>query len=100
MEALNIDPAQDRIDIQALAKKYSTNKTAQQRPLRTIFKDFAHDTNFLKMVNGRVSSNPYRAWVKANPELAIAFRENLKGKVKITLSKGHGVDSAKLQILD
>lgn len=100
MAALNIDPAKNLIDMLALANNYTANKTAQQRPLRTIFKDFAHDPSFLAMVNGQVASNPYRAWVKANPVLATAFRENFRKKVKIILSKGHGVDSAKLQVLD
>lgn len=100
MDALKIDPSQSSIDMQVLAKDYTDNKTSQQRPLRTIFKDFAHDSNFLKMVNGKVTSNPYRAWVKANPDLAAAFRESLKKKVKTILSKGHGVDSAKLLVLD
>ncbi|MNZ73398.1 hypothetical protein D3C78_918090 [compost metagenome] len=83
-----------------LAKEYSATKKPDQKSLRTIFKDFAHNPDFLKMANGPANSNPYRLWVRQNAKTASEFRENFVKQLKVTLAKGFGVDAAKLTVLD
>ncbi|EFO3304886.1 AAA family ATPase, partial [Escherichia coli] len=58
------------------------------------FKDFAHTPQFQALVKGRVKNNPYRYWVKKNPEQSDRFRNELIKSLKVIMTSGHGVDSA------
>lgn len=99
-ETLKIDPADEAIDLQSLIKVYQSNSGPEDQRLRSHFKNFAKDPTFLSMVNGRVEMNPYRAWVAHHTELANAFRETLRSRLRSVMIDGHGIDSALLKILE
>jgi len=99
-EVLKIPAGSDSICMHDLVDSHQKAKKSNPRPLRVIFKDFAHDQDFLKMVTGPVSTNPYRMWVKQNAAAAENFRDSFNKLLKFTLSNGFGVDAAKLTVLD
>ena len=98
--ALGIPTGAPTIDMLELAKAYKSNDANKNKPLRVRFKKFAQDENFLKMVNGPVSHNPYRLWVKSNKDEVTEFKDNFSKLLKLTLTKGFGVDASKLTVLD
>lgn len=100
VSALKIAAGATSINMIALTKEYQKNKKPEQKSLRVLFKDFAHDKDFLKMVAGPLNNNPYRIWVKQNAVTAAAFREKFTKQLKETLTHGFGIDAAKLSVLD
>ena len=60
LTALKITGMTKSISMRDLAKDYQSNKKPEQKSLRILFKDFSHDKDFLKMVSGPISANPYR----------------------------------------
>lgn len=99
-EVLQIDPAEEIIDMVQLVANYRKKSGPEDQRLRGHFKAFAKNATFLSMVNGGTAKNPYRAWVKHNAEFAEAFRESLRKSLRSTMVNGHGIDSALLKILD
>ncbi|GLU37144.1 AAA family ATPase [Pseudomonas sp. NBRC 100443] len=99
-DTLKIDPADEIIDIGKLISDYRDTSNTEGQRLRNHFKDFAKQQVFLKMVNGGAAQNPYRAWVKHNPDLAEDFRDRLRKALRNTMINGHGVDSALLTSLE
>lgn len=99
-EVLQIDPADEVIDMAQLVASYRKKSGPEDQRLRGHFKAFAKNATFLGMVNGGAAKNPYRAWVKHNAEAAEAFRESLRKSLRSTMINGHGIDSALLKILD
>lgn len=96
IEALEIPPHAKSIKLSDYNIAYAASKKPNKRPLRVLFKEFAHDPNFCKLVNGPVGFNPYRVWVKRNELAAEQFREAVGRTLKRTLIKGFGIDAAKL----
>lgn len=99
-ELLQIDPADEKIDMVQLVVAYRKRSGIEDQRLRSHFKNFAKNSTFLSMVNGGAAKNPYRAWAKHNAELTEGFRENLRKSLRSTMINGHGIDSALLKILD
>lgn len=99
-KTLSIPAGANSINMKDLSESYQANKKPGQKSLRVIFKDFAHDPDFLKMVSGAAATNPYRMWAKQNSVDADVFRESFHALLKLTLSRGFGVDAAKLTVLD
>ncbi|MBA1194496.1 ATP-binding protein [Pseudomonas entomophila] len=99
IEALELPIHEKSITLSDYIQQYSKNKKANQRPLRELFKDFAHDSHFCRVVNGPVGFNPYRIWVKRNEQAANEFREAVVRTLKSTLVKGFGLDAAKVSVL-
>lgn len=99
-EVLEIDPADEVIDMAQLVASYRKKSGPEDQRLRSHFKAFAKNATFLGMVNGGAAKNPYRAWVKHNAGSAEAFREGLRKSLRSTMINGHGIDSALLKILD
>ncbi|RMP62336.1 hypothetical protein ALQ18_01211 [Pseudomonas marginalis pv. marginalis] len=99
-EVLQIDPADEVIDMAQLVANYRKKSGPEDQRLRGHFKAFAKNATFLGMVNGGAAKNPYRAWVKHNAGSAEAFREGLRKSLRSTMINGHGIDSALLKILD
>jgi AAA15 family ATPase/GTPase len=97
--ALKIPAGAVSISMADLADAYQNQKTPNKKALRVIFKDFAHNADFLKMVNGPVGKNPYRMWAKQNPVACDAFRDSFEKLLRNTLTKGFGVDTVKLAVL-
>lgn len=97
---LSINRSANSIDLQSVIDTYKNNGKPKSVKLRRLFKDeFAYNTDFLKLVKGKVSENPYRLWIKENTEAADAFKTSFTDKIKQTLISGHGVDSARLSVL-
>jgi predicted ATPase len=99
-EVLKIPLGATSIDLTALASAYNAGKLSKQRPLRVYFKEFSRNLDFMKTINGPVSTNPFRLWIKHNPDVANLFRETFRKLLKSTLLNGYGVDAAKLVVLD
>jgi len=99
-ETLEIDPADDIIDMESLVVSYRKKSGPEDQRLRSHFKNFAKDSTFLSMVNGGAAKNPYRAWAKHNATLADDFKESLRICLRSTMISGHGIDSALLKILE
>lgn len=99
-ETLQIDPADPQIDLAQLVIAYRKVSGPDDQRLRSHFKNFAKDPRFLSMVSGGAAKNPYRAWVKHNPRLATAFREEIRKGLRSTLVNGHGIEAAMLKVLD
>lgn len=98
---LSINRSANTINITEIIETYKNNGKQKSVKLRRLFKDeFAYNTDFLKLVKGKVSENPYRLWIKENPQAADVFRKSFTDKVKQTLVAGHGVDTARLSVLD
>lgn len=100
IDTLEIDPADSVIDMQQLAERHRATAAPGDQRLRSHFKNFAHEKDFLSMVSGRITENPYRAWVRHNPEISTRFKDEIRTKLKSTLVEGHGIDTAMLSILD
>lgn len=99
-DVLEIDPADDQIDLAELIATFRETSGSEDQRVRSHFKNFAKDKRFVSMVSGGAAKNPYRAWVKHNPELAAAFREDVRKGLRSTLINGHGIESAMLKVLD
>lgn len=98
---LSINRSTATLDLQATIEAYRNNGQPKSIKLRRLFKDeFAHSPDFLKLVKGKVSENPYRLWVKENSQACEAFKNLFISKLKQTLTLGHGLDSARLSILE
>jgi len=100
METLEIDPAANAIDMVGLVEDYRQRSSPEDQRLRSHFKNFAKEQDFLNLVKGKVSENPYRAWVEKNEATALLFREEIRQRVRETLINGHGIDTAMLATLD
>ncbi|MDM9601903.1 AAA family ATPase [Pseudomonas shirazica] len=100
IDTLEIDPADGKIDMHVLVDRHKARSSPDDQRLRSHFKNFAKEKDFLSMVAGRVTENPYRAWAKRNYELSTNFKEEVRKKLKSTLVNGHGIDTAMLAILD
>lgn len=82
------------INLQNLIDNYRKENQNHGGTVRKLFKDFAHTPQFQALVKGRVKNNPYRYWVKKNPEQSDRFRSELIKSLKVIMTSGHGVDSA------
>lgn len=94
-QTLNI-AGEGKLDLASAIQQYRKSPSFNDAKLRDHFKTFAEDQAVLKMINGGVALNPYRAWAKANPELVDAFNCDFKSRLVSTLKKGYGIDTALL----
>ncbi|ELQ6222773.1 AAA family ATPase [Cronobacter turicensis] len=74
--------------------KKGKNEDSIKGVIRTLFKEFAHNSLFLSLVNGPVAKNPYRYWIKHHPEEAAQFKDNFRKNLLHVLINGYGVESA------
>lgn len=73
ISTLQIPAGASNINLQDLVENYPKIKQPNQQPLRVIFKKFSQNNDFVKMTKGPISANPYRAWVKRNPDCTKEF---------------------------
>lgn len=100
LETLEVDPADSEIDMFRLVEEYRDRSSPEDQRLRSHFKNFSKERDFLEMVKGKVSENPYRAWIKSNPDAAENFRTLIRERVRETLINGFGIDTAMLAMLE
>jgi AAA15 family ATPase/GTPase len=100
IETLEIDPADPAIIMADLVDAYRQRSSPEDQRLRSHFKIFAKERDFLNLIKGRASDNPYRAWVKHNEVASETFRNQVRSSLRSTLTSGHGIDAAMLAILD
>lgn len=82
------------IDLQKSIENFKKSNKNHGGVVRKLFKDFAHTSEFLAQVKGRVKDNPYRYWVEKHPVETDNFKHELIKNLKIIMTNGHGVDSA------
>lgn len=86
------------INLADIIKKNKPNaegKKGEEGKIRDLFKKFSVHQDIQKIMK-TVQTNPYRRWIKDNPDQADIFREKFKTALTHVLINGHNVNSAKI----
>lgn len=84
----------ETLHLQAAIDEFRRTQENHNGLIRDMFKKFAKDENIINVVEGKVSSNPYRYWAKLNSGKAEAFKVSFIKALSNVLIKGHGFDAA------
>ncbi|EOD4105858.1 ATP-dependent nuclease [Yersinia enterocolitica] len=84
----------EKIDLMNFIRKYKENEVDYLGKIRQAFKNFAKEDSIVTVVEGKVSSNPYRYWAKCNPHKAEVFKEKFIEALSSVLVKGYGIEMA------
>lgn len=83
-----------KIVLQDYIDTYRKSPNYQKGQVREMFKLFAKEEEILKVVNGKVSVNPYRYWCKINKTEADKFLDKFVIGLRHVLVSGHGLETA------
>ncbi|WP_336220713.1 ATP-dependent nuclease [Citrobacter amalonaticus] len=84
----------ENIKLQEYIDLYRAKAGYQKGQIREMFKNFAKEEEILKVVNGKVSVNPYRYWSKLNKIDADKFVDRFVSGLRYVLVSGHGLENA------
>lgn len=95
IEKLNINLQRgEKLDLQKHIDTFRKTQRNYGGVIRDMFKQFSKNDSVKMVVEGKVSSNPYRYWAKLNPSQAEEFRTKFIKALCHILIKGYGYDAA------
>jgi len=93
------------VEIEERVSVFQSDKLAKDQgdkatKVRDIFKRFYKNAEFQMLLSsGMKPYNPWKHWVKSNPEASNTFLENFKNALHDVMKDGYAVDTAKLAAL-
>ncbi len=96
IDRLNI--VEEKISLSDVIKNYRKGKSAEsvKGELRTLFKSFAQNDKVRELLTGPVNKNPFRYWLKHNPEYKVEFKNKFESSLINALINGFGIESGKV----
>jgi hypothetical protein len=90
--------SEDKIDLNKKVAAYTKNNNLKARD---IFKGFYKDKTLQQLFALKSNQhNPWKHWIKNNPEPVNAFLENFKSVIQGVMKNGYAVDPTKLAALE
>ncbi|GKI82912.1 TPA: AAA family ATPase [Klebsiella pneumoniae] len=96
IEKLNI--VEEKISLSDVIKNYRKGKSTEsvKGELRSLFKSFAQNDKVRELLTGPVNKNPFRYWLKHNPEYKVEFKNKFESSLINALINGFGIESGKV----